>query len=129
MAKRYYSSRNNQKSLTLEELYWKAQNLYLLFRDQDYFKEKAGITKTDLPDAIKHAAAVALTFQPFPITKWEQEVITEDHVFDAIEFLHDHVSKPGEMEWLMCCVLCAFCGKKDLWRCGIDGRQGHSGVV
>jgi len=97
MVKRYYSSRKNQRSLTLEELYWKVQHLYLLFRDQDHFAEKAGITKNNLPDAIKHAAAVALTFQPFPITKWSQEIITEDHVFDVLEFLYDHVSKPGEM--------------------------------
>lgn len=94
--RRYYSSRNKPRSLKLEELYWKFQNLYLLFRDQDYFKGKAGITKTDLPDAIKHEAAVALTFQPFPITKWSQENITEDHVFDVLEFLYDHVSQPGE---------------------------------
>ena len=52
---------------------------------------------TDLPDAIKHEAAVALTFQPFPITKWSGLDITEDHVFDALEFLYDHVSRPGEL--------------------------------
>ena len=96
MVRRYYSSRNNPRNLTLEELYWKFQNLYLLFRDRDYFKEKAGMTKTDLPDAIKQEAAVALTFQPFPMTKWAQEQVTEDHIFDALEFLYDHVSKPGE---------------------------------
>jgi hypothetical protein len=94
--RRYYSSRNKPRSLKLEELYWKFQNLYLLFRDQDYFKRKAGITKMDLPDDIKHEAAVAFTFQPFPITKWTRENITEDHVFDVLEFLYDHVSKPGE---------------------------------
>ena len=83
-------------SLTLEELYWKLQNLYLMFRNKDFFKKKAGITETALPDAIKHEAAVALTFQPFPITKWSQQSLTEDHIFDALEFLYDHVSKPGE---------------------------------
>ena len=98
MAKRYYSARKNQKSLTLEELYWKLQNLFLLFRNRDYFKEKAGITETGIPDYIHHEAAIALTFQPFPITKWAQEIITEDHIFDALEFLYDHVSKPGKME-------------------------------
>ena len=36
-----------------------------------------------------------LSFGPSPITKWPESTITEDHVFDAIEFLHDHVSKPG----------------------------------
>lgn len=96
MTRRYYSSRTKPRSLTLDDLYWKLKNLYLLFRDKDYFKGKAGITETQLPDAVKHEAAVALTFQPFPMTKWEEGEITEDHVFDALEFLYDHVSKPGE---------------------------------
>ncbi len=95
MTRHYYSSRNNPKSLTIEELYWKLQNLYLMFRDQDYFKGKAGITNNYLPNAIKHNAAVVLSLQPFPITKWSQEDITEDNIFDTIEFLYDHVSKPG----------------------------------
>lgn len=96
MAKRYYSSRSKVKKLTIEELYIRLQHLYLLFRDRDYFKGKEGITKTDLPEAIKHKAALAIGFQPFPITKWELGDITEDHIFDVIEFLHDHASKPGE---------------------------------
>ena len=100
MTRRYYSSRTKPRSLTLEELYWKLRNLYLMFRGKDFFKGKAGITETSLPDAIKHEAAVALTFQPFPLTKWAQDDITEDHVFDALEFLYDHVSKPGEWVWM-----------------------------
>src|SRR5712692_8794684 len=95
MARRYYSSRKERQSLTLEELYWKLQHLYLLFRDRDYFRGKAGITGSYVPDAIKHEAAVALTFQPFPVTEWSEAEITEDHVFDAVEFLYDQVSKPG----------------------------------
>jgi hypothetical protein len=83
--------------LTLSGLYWKVQNLYLLFRDRDYFKGKAGITKENLPENITHAAAVVLSFQPFPITKWQEDEITEDRIFDLLEFLFDHVSKPGEM--------------------------------
>jgi hypothetical protein len=96
MTRRYYSSRKRPGNLTLGELYLKLQNLYLLFRDKGYFKGKAGITSTQLPDAIKHQAALALTFQPFPVTKWSEQEITEDHVFDVLEFLYDHVSKPGE---------------------------------
>jgi hypothetical protein len=96
MTRRYYSSRNKPKSLTLGELYWKLQNLYLLFRDKEFFVGKAEIGKSYLPDAIKHKAAVALNFQPFPITKWSQENVTEDHIFDALEFLYDHVSKPED---------------------------------
>src|SRR5882724_6337668 len=95
MARRYYSARNQAQKLTVYDLYWKVENLYLLFREADYFKGKAGITKSDIPAKIKHEAAVALSFQPFPITKWTNDDITGDHVFDAIEFLYDHVSKPG----------------------------------
>jgi hypothetical protein len=96
MTRRYYSSRTKPKSITLEELYQKLQVLYLLFRDKDYFKGKAEITKDNLPDAIKHEAVLDLNFQPFPITKWSPEIISEDHIFDTLEFLYDRVSKPGE---------------------------------
>jgi hypothetical protein len=98
MPRRYYSSRNKPVSLTLSDLYQKLQNLYLLFRDRDYFKGKAGIRETGLPAAIVREAALALTFQPFPITGWPEADITEDHVFDAIEFLYDRVSKPGNWD-------------------------------
>jgi hypothetical protein len=97
MPRQYYSARKKPGSLTVEELYWKLQNLYLMFSNGDYFKQKAGITERHLPNSIKHEAAVALNFQPFPITKWAQEDITEDHIFDALEFLYDHVSKPGTL--------------------------------
>jgi hypothetical protein len=80
----------------MDDLYWKLQNLYLLFREGDYFKGKTGITRRDIPKKIKHEAAVALSFQPFPITKWTESDVTEDHIFDVLEFLYDQVSKPGE---------------------------------
>ncbi len=97
MTRRYYSSRKRPGTLSLDELYLKLRSLYLLFRDKDYFKEKAGITRTYLPDAIKHEAFVALTFHPFPISKWTEGDITEDHVFDVLEFLYDRVSQPGPL--------------------------------
>jgi len=96
MDRKYYSSRKGLAGLTLEQLYAKLQSLYLLFRNRDYFKGNAGITETeDIPAGIRHEAAVALTFELFPIYEWSEPEITEDHVFDAIEFLHDYVSKPG----------------------------------
>ena len=96
MTRRYYSSRTNPKSLTLDELYWKLQHLYLMFHKKDFFKEKIGDLHS-LSDTIKHEAALVLDFQPFPIAEWSLENITEDHIFDVIEFLYDHVSKPGEL--------------------------------
>lgn len=92
--RRYYAARNQPAQLTLEAIYRKLRYLYLFFRDRDYFKE-AGITKTEIPDQIKHKAALRLSFQMFPVTKWESHDVTEDHVFEALEFLHDHVSRPG----------------------------------
>ncbi len=100
MTRRYYSSRTKLRKLTIKELYTRLEHLYLFFRDQDYFKGKAGITKTDLPDAINHKAALAIGLQPFPITKWKAGDITEDHIFDMLEFLHDHISKPGSVSTL-----------------------------
>lgn len=100
MVRRYYSSRNKPGSLTLEQLHLKLVNLYLLLRDRDYFKEKAKITQTVLPDAIKYEAELALTFRLFPIDGWFVQDLTEDHVFDAIEFLYDRVSRPGEVVWM-----------------------------
>lgn len=100
MTRHYYSSRNKLRSLTLEELYQKLQHLYLFFRGKDFFAGKAGITQSFLPDSIKHEAALELSFQPFPIEKWSPENITEDHIFDMLEFLYDRVTMPGELVWM-----------------------------
>jgi len=101
MTRRYYSSRNKPRTLTLEELYQKLQHLFFLFRDKDFFRGKAGATSNFLPEAIKHEAALELSFQPFPVEKWSPENITEDHIFDTLEFLYDRVSAPnGEMVWI-----------------------------
>jgi len=97
MTRRYYSSRTNPKALTIADLYWKLQNLYLMFLNRDYFKRMGGITSYGgVPTSIEYEAALALKFQPFPINDWEQAYITEDNIFDTIEFLYDHVSQPGE---------------------------------
>ena len=94
MTRPYYSRRTKPGSLTLDKLYWKLQNLYLRFRDQDYFKELAGITPNDFPDSVKYDAGLALDFVAFPIHLWTPDELTEDHVFDMIEFLFDRTSKP-----------------------------------
>jgi hypothetical protein len=92
--RRYYSARNNPNSLTLTDLYQKLMHLFYYYRDQDYFKEKASITKDDLPEVITSKAVLALGFHLFPISDWNHAHITEDHIFDSLEFLYDHVSKP-----------------------------------
>ncbi len=94
--RRYYAARMHPGRLTLEGLYQKLKHLYLFFRDRDYFKE-VGITSHDLPEAMKHKAALSLSFDMFPVTKWFAGHVTEEHVFEALEFLYDHVSRPGTM--------------------------------
>jgi len=95
LGRRYYSSRKGASSLTLEQLYSKLISLFSLFRKNDYFRGRAGITDTDdIPDGIRHEAAVALTFELFPLAEWAEPDVTEDHIFDALEFLHDYASKP-----------------------------------
>lgn len=97
MERRYYSSRKHPKSLDIEGLYWKMQNLFMYFRDKDYFKGKTGITKFEIPDGIKYEVALAINFQPFPVTGWDHSSLEEDRIFDVLEFLYDRASKPGEM--------------------------------
>ena len=53
---------------------------------------KQGSQIRHIPYAIKHEAALSLSFQMFPVTKWPKHDITEDHVFEALEFLYDHGS-------------------------------------
>jgi hypothetical protein len=96
MTRVYYSSRKQPKKLSVDELYQKLQHLFLLLRDQRYFRERAGISGQEYPEAIKHEASLALSFEPFPITKWAPDKITEDNIFDTIEFLYDLASKPDE---------------------------------
>jgi len=96
MTRRYYSSRNNLIRLTLDKLSSKLRSLFLLFRSNDYLKGKAGITDDHIPNSIKHEAALSLNFDFFSWLELKRVEITEDHIFDAIEFLYDHVSKPGE---------------------------------
>jgi len=96
MDRKYYSSRRGLGSLTLQQLYLRLQRVFLLFQQRDFFKGKAEITATDdIPAIIRHESAVAFSFELFPISGWSETEITEDHIFDAIEFLHDYVSKPG----------------------------------
>jgi hypothetical protein len=96
MTRHYYSRRKKSGTLTLEKLHWKFQYLYRRFRDEDFFKKLAGHTNGDLPNSLIYEAAMAFDFQPFPINSWSAEEITEDHIFDMIEFLFDRASKPSD---------------------------------
>jgi hypothetical protein len=62
----------------------------------DYFRA-AGIADDEISPEIRYEAAHLLTFQPFPIESWPRNVITEEHIFEALEFLYICVAKPGRM--------------------------------
>jgi len=68
-----------------------------MYTNKDYFKCKEGITTYSIPDDTKHKANLLLDFQPFPIADWEENEITEENIFDTIEFLFDCIAKPGEL--------------------------------
>jgi hypothetical protein len=94
--RRYYSSRINRKTIDLDQLYVQVQSLYSYFKDKDFFKEKLDISGKSIPESARHKSILELKFNIFPIHKWESYDVTEDNVFDAIEFLFHHISKPGD---------------------------------
>lgn len=97
MSHPYYSSRKHPKNLTAAELHQRLSSLFFLFRDRDFFKEKTTLARTGgFPESLNHEAVIFLGIRPFPLHRWTNEEITEDHIFDTIEFLYDRVSKPGE---------------------------------
>ncbi|MFC1771545.1 hypothetical protein ACFLZV_06645 [Candidatus Margulisiibacteriota bacterium] len=91
----YYSERNNKDKISLEDLCYRFGHLYLFFRKKDYFKQKADITSNYFPDEITHEAVISINFQPFPIN--QHSSFNENQLFDVIEFLYDHISKPGKL--------------------------------
>ena len=118
--RQYYTSRMKMRKLDAEGLYEKLRHFYIYFRDRDYFKEKLGITADNFPERTKSKAAMALKFQIFPLESWSPEDIGEAKLFDAIEFLYDHVSEPGELyDILTCC--CGVCQDYD----GYDTEAGR----
>ncbi|MCR8633921.1 hypothetical protein [Paenibacillus radicis (ex Xue et al. 2023)] len=95
----YYSTRNNKKAIDVYQLYKQLQSLFLYYKSKDYFKEKLSITSFDVPEDANHKAMFEIKFMPFPIEKWDRLDVTEENIFDTIEFLFHHVSKPGELAW------------------------------
>ncbi|MFA5879831.1 MAG: hypothetical protein WC860_06610 [Candidatus Margulisiibacteriota bacterium] len=102
MSRKYYSHRLTNLKIDVYQLYEKVKNLYLYFCDKDYFEGIEGIRHAYCPDRIKHKAAACLSFQPFPIDKWNTKDITEEKIFDTLEFLYDLTTKPTSFimrEW------------------------------
>jgi hypothetical protein len=97
----YYSTRNNKKNIDVNQLYKQLQSLFLYYRGRDYFKEKLDITTSGISQDANHKAMFEIKFMPFPIDAWESYEINEENIFDTMEFLFHHVSKPGELTWFI----------------------------
>ncbi|MCZ8512436.1 hypothetical protein O9H85_08310 [Paenibacillus filicis] len=95
----YYSTRNNKKSIDVYQLYQQLQSLFLYYSSRDFFKEKLSISDKFTPDDANHKAMFEIKFKPFPISKWDRLDVTEENIFDTLEFLFHHTSKPGELGW------------------------------
>jgi hypothetical protein len=93
----YFSSRKGKEPISAQEAHWRLLNLFVLYRDRDYFKQKLGTSRNFTSDELEREAVVRLGFPVFPLKDWASKDVTEDHIFDVIEFLFDHVSKPGAL--------------------------------
>ena len=95
--RRYYSSRNGREPVTPQEAQWRLHNLFLLFDEKAFFKEKVGQWSHDKGSTMAREAIMRLGFAAFPMSGWSTSDMTFDRVFDVVEFLFDKVSKPGEL--------------------------------
>lgn len=96
MNRQYYSSRNRVKSLNLDQLFLKVGHAFSYFRNLDYFKGELDITERDIPINARHKAAFSINFEPFIAENTNSADVTESDIFDFLEFLHDHISEPGD---------------------------------
>jgi hypothetical protein len=95
--RRYFSSRKGSRPpISIQQAHSRLDTLYALYRDKDYFIQKLGTgQRYKTSEEHKRLALITLGFNAFPVRDWLNEDITEDHLLDVIEFLFDHVSKPG----------------------------------
>lgn len=93
--RKYFSARQGGMEISEQSAWDRLRNLYVFYRNKDFFKEKLGATTNHTPDSVEQEAVVRLGFRAFPINKWNRADITFEHIFDTIEFLYDNASKPG----------------------------------
>lgn len=97
--RKYYSNRNNKRTVTIEEVHKKLCSVYNYFRDKDYFYEKLDNRYSNYKYA-NQKSVIFLGFEIFPMEEWHYDYKTEEYIFDTIEFLFDNISKPGERLYL-----------------------------
>ncbi len=76
-------------------------SIFTHFHKKDYFKEKLGVNCNDNPADANNLANILLGLTPFPLNKWLESDISENNIFDILEFLFDHISKPNEIVEMM----------------------------
>ncbi len=108
--KPYYSVRTGKNPLserfdldTLRELF---KTLFIYFEDEGYFQESLGYECVDagfIPGSLGHDlnGALLLELRKRDLTPIRSKIeeYTEDDLFDIIEFLHEHCSKPIERHY------------------------------
>lgn len=97
--RKYYSNRNNQRDVTIEDIYIKFCGVFNFFKDKNYFYQNLDISHS-ISDFANQKAIMFLGHNIFPIEEWDNKKITDNYIFDTIEFLFDNISKPGERQRL-----------------------------
>jgi hypothetical protein len=95
----YYSRRNKPEPISIGELHMRVSALIDEFINNDFFKEKLGITETTSNfDSINRKSVTQIGFQVFPIKSWLISQIEKNRIFDTLEFLYQFVSEPSNWE-------------------------------
>ena len=103
--RQYYSVRTGKNpdaaKLDLEALKALFLSAYSMLSDKGYFNEAFGfwcVDAEDIPGTVGHDVATYAAFKLRRVNLWPIKdsiaSYTESNLFDVIEFLHDHVSKP-----------------------------------
>jgi hypothetical protein len=96
---KYYSSRNGKKEISIEDLHSRVVSLFNHFHSANYFEQKLGLAKNDnaeLVSNLAHFHVGSKEFFPFPLSSWSEVNMSEENIFDTLEFLFHHISKPIE---------------------------------
>jgi hypothetical protein len=96
---KYYSSRNGKKEISIEDLHAKVVSLFNYFHKVDYFKQKLKLAKNDSAEIVSDFAHIQIgnkDFSPIPLSSWSRENMSEDNIFDTLQLLFHHISKPIE---------------------------------
>ncbi|MER0204520.1 MAG: hypothetical protein DU480_11835 [Nitrosomonas sp.] len=108
--KPYYSVRTGKNPLAdsfdLDTVRTLFRNVFIHFEDEGYFQEAlgyvcidAGFTSGTLGQDIEGVLLIELRKKNLAPIRTKIESYTEDDMFDMIEFLYEHCSKPIERHW------------------------------